>query len=47
MIAVVMFKDFDPWHKTDGTGYNKTGYVTETGLVIYPRSSRIATAPGA
>src|SRR5437588_851455 len=27
---------------TDSTGFNKMGYVTETGVVIYPRRSRIA-----
>jgi Permuted papain-like amidase enzyme, YaeF/YiiX, C92 family len=42
MTTVVMFKEFDPWHPADITGFNKTGYVTESGVVIYPRRSRIA-----
>jgi hypothetical protein len=43
MTKVVVFKDWgDPWHKTDASGFNKTGYVTENGIVIYPRRSRIA-----
>ena len=40
--TVVLFKKFDPWHPRDHTGFNKTGYVTENGVVIYPRRSRIA-----
>jgi hypothetical protein len=42
MPTTVMFKEFDPWHPTDQTGFNKVGYVTENGIVIYPRRSRIA-----
>jgi hypothetical protein len=43
MTKLVFFKEWgDPWHRTDDTGFNKTGYVTETGMVIYPRRSRIA-----
>jgi hypothetical protein len=43
MTKVVFFKEWgDPWHKTDDTGFNKTGYVTKSGIVIYPRRSRIA-----
>jgi hypothetical protein len=40
--TTVLFKEFDPWHPTDATGFNKTGYVTKSGVVIYPRRSRIA-----
>jgi hypothetical protein len=42
MTTTVLFREFDPWHPTDMTGFNKTGYVTESGVVIYPRRSRIA-----
>jgi hypothetical protein len=42
MPTTVLFKEFDPWHPTDQTGFNKVGYVTENGVVIYPRRSRIA-----
>jgi hypothetical protein len=43
MTKVVVFKERgDPWHRTDASGFNKTGYVTENGIVIYPRRSRIA-----
>jgi hypothetical protein len=41
MPTTVLFKEFDPWHPTDQTGFNKVGYVTENGVVIYPRRSRI------
>ena len=43
MVMAVVFKGWpDPWHKTDATGFNKTGLVTKEGVVIYPRRSRIA-----
>ena len=43
MTAVVVFKGRgDPWHPTDASGFSKTGYVTNSGIVIYPRRSRIA-----
>jgi hypothetical protein len=43
MPTLVLFKKWgDPWHRTDETGFNKTGFVTENGIVIYPRRSRIA-----
>jgi hypothetical protein len=42
MLRTILFKEFDPWHPKDQTGFNKTGYVTENGVVIYPRRSRIA-----
>jgi cell wall-associated NlpC family hydrolase len=43
MTAVVVFKESgDPWHSVDASGFNKTGYVTNCGVVIYPRRSRIA-----
>jgi cell wall-associated NlpC family hydrolase len=43
MTKVVVFKGRgDPWHPTDATGFSKTGYVTNSGIVIYPRRSRIA-----
>jgi hypothetical protein len=43
MTKVIFFKEWgDPWHKTDASGFNKTGYVTKDGIVIYPRRSRIA-----
>jgi hypothetical protein len=43
MTAVVLFKGRgDPWHPIDATGFNKIGYVTNSGIVIYPRRSRIA-----
>lgn len=43
MPTFVLFKKWgDPWHRTDETGFNKTGFVTEKGIVIYPRRSRIA-----
>jgi cell wall-associated NlpC family hydrolase len=43
MTAVVVFKrKRDPWHPTDASGFSKTGYVTNSGIVIYPRRSRIA-----
>jgi hypothetical protein len=41
MPATVLLKEFDPWHPTDQTGFNKVGYLTENGVVIYPRRSRI------
>jgi len=41
--AIVLFKGCpDPWHPVDSSGFNGTGYVTGTGVVIYPRRSRIA-----
>jgi len=41
--AIIHFKGWpDPWHPTDSTGFNGTGYVTNTGIVIRPRRSRIA-----
>ena len=42
MPTTVWFKEFDPWHRPDQTGFNKVGYVTENGVVIYQRRSRIA-----
>ena len=42
MPTTVLFKEFDPWHLPDQTGFNKVGYVTENGVVIYQRWSRIA-----
>jgi hypothetical protein len=43
MTAVILFKGWpDPWHPTDSLGFNKTGYVTDAGVVIYPRRGRIA-----
>src|SRR6202011_465942 len=43
MTAVVVFKrKRDPWHPTDASGFSNTGYVTNGGIVIYPRRSRIA-----
>jgi cell wall-associated NlpC family hydrolase len=43
MTAVVVFKGWgNPWHPTDASGFSKTGYVTNNGIVIYPRRSRIA-----
>jgi YD repeat-containing protein len=42
MPTIVLFKEFDPWNPTDQTGFNKVGFVTENGVVIYPRRSRIA-----
>lgn len=46
MPRIIFFREFDPWH-TGGrvTGFNKTGYVTEDDIVIYPRRSRIARKP--
>jgi hypothetical protein len=37
-----MFKDCDRWNKPDETGFNKTGYVTRNGVVIYPKRRQIA-----
>jgi hypothetical protein len=46
MVKLILFKDRgDPWHTTDATGFNKTGFVTQCGIVIYPRRSRIAQRP--
>jgi hypothetical protein len=42
MPTTILFKEFDPWHPADQTGFNKVGYVTEDEMVIYPRRSRIA-----
>jgi hypothetical protein len=43
MTAIVFFKSRgDPWHRTDESGFSKTGYVTNDGIVIHPRRSRIA-----
>ncbi len=43
MIRIIVFKGGpDPWHPTDGTGFSKIGYVTNGGVVIHPRRSRIA-----
>lgn len=46
MLKLILFKDRgDLWHTTDATGFNKTGFVTQRGNVIYPRRSRIAKKP--
>ncbi len=42
MTGLIVFKDRDRWHKIDETGFNKTGYVTRNGVVIYPSRRRIA-----
>lgn len=43
MTTIVFFKGWrDPWHPTDSSGFNGTGYVTDAGVIIYPRRSRIA-----
>ena len=43
MTAIVIFKVWpDPWHASDSSWFNGTGYVTGAGVVIYPRRSRIA-----
>src|ERR1700728_2536329 len=43
MPTLVLFRERgDPWHRTDETGFNKTGFVTDKGIVIYPHRSRIA-----
>jgi hypothetical protein len=44
--ATIVFKDRpSPWQRADIAGFNRTGYVTREGIVIYPRRSRIARAP--
>jgi hypothetical protein len=46
MTRLILFRGgFDPWHRPDETGLNKTGYVTATEMVIHPRRSRIARTP--
>jgi hypothetical protein len=46
MLKLILIKDrCDPWHTTDETGFNKTGFVTERGIVFHPRRSRIAKTP--
>jgi YD repeat-containing protein len=43
MVQLILFKGWpDPWHKTEASGFNKAGFVTNAGIVIYPRRSRIA-----
>ncbi|HVH77693.1 MAG TPA: hypothetical protein VM755_22485 [Stellaceae bacterium] len=45
-VTAILFKGrFDPWHRSDKTGFSKTGYVTKTGVVIHPRRSWIARTP--
>jgi hypothetical protein len=36
MAENILFRDFDPWFKPDRTNFNKVGYITKYGTVIYP-----------
>jgi hypothetical protein len=45
MSALIMFRDWDPWYKppfyneVSWREYNKTGYVSKSGWVVYPHRS--------
>src|SRR6266446_3883124 len=47
MPSLLLFRDCDPWSKPGRTGFNKTGYVTDGGVIIYPRYTRIVARPSA
>jgi hypothetical protein len=45
MVRLLCFRDHDPWYRPDSSGFNKYGYVTEDGLVLHPRRTRMAKTP--
>jgi len=45
MAMKILFRDFDPWFKPDWTGFNKIGYLTSYGTVIYPMWRHLREQP--
>jgi hypothetical protein len=42
--CLIMFRDRDPWHRVDDTGFNKVGYISQSGSVFHLQGPRRFTS---
>ena len=45
MIRIVFFREYDPFYKVDGSGFNKIGYILNNDIVIHPKLTRMTKSP--